>query len=328
MGLAVLAALGAAGEPVTAATLARLSQVDNEQAVRRWCDLRLRAFLNVTAGPDRRYSIYHASLRELLRGDLPAGEHPDHRWTWAQRLRLATDVAHHRIADHYLDAFGSLHHNLALLATQPTLAVADDGYPLRHLTHHLAQAGRWSDLHQLLISSYPGDGRETNVWFTAHDQADTLDEYLDDLHRARRHAAATSDTALAAGGPAPALAREVLYALMVASIHSITNNIQTDLLIQLATSGLWRFPRALAHARRLADPGDRSRALAGLAPHLPADQQPHVLAQALTAATTITDEYSRAEALTGLAPTYPPTNSPKPSPPPPPSPTSPRGRGR
>jgi hypothetical protein len=46
----------------------------------------------------------------------------------------------------------------------------------------------------------------------------------------------------------------------------------------------------------------RTRALTGLAPHLP----PDLLAQALTTATAITDEDSRAEALGGLAPHLPP----------------------
>ncbi|MGO9218515.1 MAG: hypothetical protein ACLP5E_12250 [Streptosporangiaceae bacterium] len=60
----------------------------------------------------------------------------------------------------------------------------------------------------------------------------------------------------------------------------------------------------MAAATCITDHNSRAEALAGLAPHLPADERPGVLAQALTAATAITGEYirSRAEVLTNLAP--------------------------
>jgi hypothetical protein len=93
---------------------------------------------------------------------------------------------------------------------------------------------------------------------------------------------------------------------MASSVHNITNNIPIELLIQLLTSGIWQSQRAIAQANRLARPADRTQALVALLPLLPPDQQPAVLAQALTAATAITDEYFRAQALTALAPHLPP----------------------
>ena len=64
--------------------------------------------------------------------------------------------------------------------------------------------------------------------------------------------------------------------------------------------------QALTAATAIRDDSARAQALTGLAPHLPADQQPAVLAQALTAATAIPGDSARAQALTGLAPHLPP----------------------
>ena len=70
--LPLLATLGVAGEPLTAASLARLAGGPDPAAVQRGCDLILRPLLT-TARPLRasgllRYEIYHASFRELLNG--------------------------------------------------------------------------------------------------------------------------------------------------------------------------------------------------------------------------------------------------------------------
>jgi hypothetical protein len=62
---------------------------------------------------------------------------------------------------------------------------------------------------------------------------------------------------------------------------------------------------ALAAARTIADENRRSRALAALAPHLPAEQQPAVYADALAAARTIRDADDQVAALAALAPHLP-----------------------
>ena len=61
-------------------------------------------------------------------------------------------------------------------------------------------------------------GREDNVWFAAHDHADYLVSYLDDLARTRQTAAAATDEALTCHQPGSALGIEIRYALMAASI--------------------------------------------------------------------------------------------------------------
>jgi hypothetical protein len=59
--------------------------------------------------------------------------------------------------------------------------------------------------------------------------------------------------------------------------------------------------QALSAATAIPDAYFRSEVLIVLAPYLPADQQPAVLAQALSAATTIFQESSRTHILTWLA---------------------------
>ncbi len=55
--------------------------------------------------------------------------------------------------------------------------------------------------------------RAVNVWFAAHDHADCLVAYLDDLARARDISAIATDEALASHQTAPAMGVEIRYAL-------------------------------------------------------------------------------------------------------------------
>jgi len=63
--------------------------------------------------------------------------------------------------------------------------------------------------------------------------------------------------------------------------------------------------QALTAATAVRDNRDRASALTGLAPYLPAEEQPAVLAQALTAATTDPSDYRCAWTLIQLAPQLP-----------------------
>ena len=201
------------------------------------------------------------------------------------------------------------------------------------------------------------------MWFAAHDYADCVSSYLDDLTRARQTSMRATDQAVGRNQPAPTLGTEIRYALMAASILSRTVSISPDLLDLLIAASVWSPERGLDHARRLTNPasrfralmtvhtssqdsasvaealaaaaaitGDaaRARALTELAPHLPADQRPGVLGQALTAATA--SDSARAGALTELAPHLPADQRPaswaRRWPPPPPSPATPPAPGR
>ena len=197
--------------------------------------------------------------------------------------------------------------DLPVLAEDPSVAGIDGGYPLRYLAHHLCHAGRTADLHALLAIEHPGAGGHlVNTWFAAHDHADSIISYLDDLARARSDAVTATDQYITRGQAAASLGTEVRYALMAASIASYTANISTDLLGQLVRTGMWSSQRGLDHARRIADPERQLEALLVVCGNVNDEEQPAVLAQALTAATAIRGDSARARALTGLAPHLPP----------------------
>ena len=317
--LPLLATLGAVGEPLTAASLARLGGGLDPAAVQRGCDLILRPLLT-TVRPLRasgllRYEIYHASFRELLNGyydDWPgsAGSPGGQGYelvVLAGELGQATAAAHSCISDVYLKSFGGLDAGLPALAADPGGAGIDDGYPLRHLTRHLCAAGRAAELHALLAADHPADGnREVNTWFAAHDHADSVSlYYLADLARARADSAAATDRDLHAGHLAPSLGIEIRYALMAASVAAISDKIPDDLLEQLIRTGVWSSRRGLDHARRIVDARSRFDALLAVCGQLKANDQPAVFAQALATATAITSDYPRARALARLAPHLP-----------------------
>jgi hypothetical protein len=325
--LPLLATLGVADEALSAATLAELAGGQDQARVRRWCGTTLLPLLTIstpavptgqaaaspTSGDERLFAIYHASLREVLRGDTPKGTEGAPLED-ALELRQATVAAHSRICDRYLLLFGGLDAGLAKLAGDPALGQVDGGYPLRHLTRHLSQAERADDLTRLLRAEHPADGpagqqevgsRADNVWYLAQDAADYLGHYLDDLHRAGGIAAETTDRAAARRAVAPSLGQEIAYALMAASIVSRTKNVPPALVQRAVETGVWSAERGLDHARRLPDAGDRVQALLAIQPRLAAGERPGVLAEALANARDIPDQGSRLRALARVAASLP-----------------------
>jgi hypothetical protein len=309
--LPLLATLSVAGEALPAESLARLAGNIDPADVRRLCDLTLRPMLTTTWEADTtapiRYEIYHASFREFLnqgRNDAPAAlddQQPYDLLVLAGELRQAVTSAHNRICDIYLTCFGGLDDGLPVLAENLSAASADGGYSLRFLARHLYDADRVADLHTLLAAEYPDpDGKPVNTWFAAHDHADSVLSYLDDLARARADAATTTNQCIARGQVAPSVGMEVRYALIAASIASYTANISAGLLGQLVRTGMWSPHRGLAFARSIVNPGARFEALLAVSSTVNGEEQPAVLAQALAAAAAIPEDVSRAAALTKL----------------------------
>ncbi|MFJ4536493.1 hypothetical protein ACIP39_11010 [Streptomyces tibetensis] len=294
-GREILATLVAAREPLPYNSLGRLSGVGDREAVRHWCDLVIRPFLTADDGPGgRRYELYHATARSFFGGALEELQ-DDRLKILAAELTEGVARAHRRMAERYVSEFGGLGDRsagpgeenggigeenggagegnggepLALLAADPALASVDGGYALRHLGHHMVQAGWSTALSRLLAAESPPGGRlAQNVWFTAHEYAGSLDTFLDDVELARRDAVRRTDEALERRIPATALAEELRYGLMAASVASHTDSVGPELLGQLVERGVWTAARGLAHARRLSHPGDRFRALHALQPHL------------------------------------------------------------
>ncbi len=310
--LPLAATLAVAGEPVTADTLARLAGDLDRAAVRGWCDYTLRPMLTATQSASSapvRYEIYHVSFREVLKAvhDVPPGRRQPYGETaLSGELREAAQGAHNRIADIYLDLFGGLAEELPALGGDPDAAQIDDGYPLRHLARHLQHAGREDDLDALLSASHrTADHRALNIWFTAHDRANCLARYLEDLTRAREASAAATDKAIALGQPAPTLGTEIRYALMTASVASLSASLPADLLDQLIDAGVWSADRALDHARRLKDASARISALLAVCRHSDSEMGCVVVGEALNEAKEIHDSYASIKALTELVPHLP-----------------------
>ncbi|MES9622475.1 hypothetical protein ACPCBX_28805 [Streptomyces tuirus] len=270
----ILATLVAAREPLPYSSLCRLSGVDDREAVRQWCDLVIRPFLTADDGPwGRRYELYHATARSFFGGVLYEVQ-DDRLKVLAAELAESVARAHRRMAERHVTEFGGLGDDnggasLALLAADPALASVDGGYALRHLGHHMVQADWSTGLSRLLAAESPPGGRQAqNIWFSAHEYAGSPDTFLDDVELARRDAVRRTDEALERRIPAMALAEELRYRLMAASVASHTDSVGPELLGQLVERGVWTAVRGLAHARRLSHPGDRFRALLALQPHL------------------------------------------------------------
>jgi hypothetical protein len=297
--LPLLTTLAAAAEPLPVAVLTRLAGLPDPEAVTALCARRLRPFLAATSGPDgdRRYGIYHVSLRDFLAG---AGTGPtDADDARADELAAATVKAHARIADHYLVAFGGLP-GLARLAADPALGGLDGGYGLRQLAHHLERAGRRAGLHTLLAAeSATGDCR--NVWYAAHDHAGTVSDYSNDLQRAHRLAAAQVDADLAGGRVAAQLGLELRYTIVGAAVTTLAVNVPPGLVARLVRAGRWTVTRGLAHARGLRDPQERALALARLVPQTaPGPDGPDLLPELRAAVLEVTDPYRRSELIAEL----------------------------
>ncbi|HEY3091133.1 MAG TPA: hypothetical protein VGJ59_24060 [Jatrophihabitantaceae bacterium] len=132
-----------------------------------------------------------------------------------------------------------------------------DSYERRHLVSHLAQLRRRDDLRRLLSWDRP-DGR--NAWYEAKRAADALDAYAQELA-----------TALAAiqrypGDLGAAVADEYRYALMLASLNSLSAQVPPALLGAMVSRGLISHLEAQSHARRTRDVRQRAQGLLSLLP--------------------------------------------------------------
>ncbi|MCX3288458.1 hypothetical protein OR263_17395 [Streptomyces sp. NEAU-H22] len=251
--IALLAALGAAAEPVDGPTLCSLAGTDEPSLVDTLMRDGLRPFCTVVTPEDDpdgppRYTPHHPSLREYLSGSSDAD------------LRRAARAAHARICDRYLTTWGGLDSGLDALAGDLELADADAGYPVRQMVSHLLEAGREPDVHRLLALSRHG----RNLWYTAHEQAGGIGAYLRDIELAEA----------AAGG----LGTRLRYRLIRASVTSAVTALPPGLVREMVTRGLWTAEQAFHRVQRMGDTTLQARALGLLVPDLSKRLHPEVLA--------------------------------------------------
>jgi hypothetical protein len=212
-------------------------------------------------------------------------------------------LCHPRFADYVRRRVGSRTlqtYSDALLAYCAGWREHRSPYALAHYAGHLAEAGRWEELHTLAAA-----GDERQEWAEArHASEGSYAGYLSDLGLAWAHADEEGWTEPAAVG------RQVRYALIESSIHSLVGNIPPELLVAWVEHGVWKPQIGLDYAQQIPDVGQRFKALSGLAPHLPEPLKGDVLQKASALAREVSEASAwgsspRVEALASLLPDLP-----------------------
>jgi NB-ARC domain len=275
-------------------------QVPNEVAARLWREAGI-------SEPGSTKLVFQLGDRSLLQRTEPGRFFTLHSLQFGYvRGRLGPDGAralHGRLADTFLSDWGKLTEGLCGLPASD-LEEPAERYGVVNLAGHLSAAGRDSALHQLLALHQPG--QSGNLWYAAHDRIGETIAYSADVQLAWNAARAAADCALAAAEPAPSIGLEVRYALLSATISSITASLPAGLIAELVADGQWTADEGLKRARLLASAEARAAALVGLlaVPGGTAGPPSHaaeIAREAAAEARAIEDSVSRASALTALA---------------------------
>ncbi|MBO0803069.1 MAG: hypothetical protein J2P25_08345 [Nocardiopsaceae bacterium] len=302
--LPLLATLGVAAEPLNGTQLAKFASIEHPEHIRRFLFTRFRPFCDVTSNPDNeeKFFLYHRSLVEFLSGDSKGSELSGNQGLKAE-LRRAKRIANARICDHFSHVWGEASEYYPVLGNELALAELENGYAVRHIVHHLDQAGRQEDIEAIISSRR----QHRNLWYEAHDRIDDWDGYLRDVQLARRAMRATTDTALESGVSAPTLGTECRYALLLSSITSQTAQIPLPLLEALVSTETWSGRHVLEHIRRINDRTERATSYIHVIPYLTGPHRLLACHEALAASTGIGNPEIRANTLISLVPLVPRT---------------------
>jgi hypothetical protein len=238
----------------------------------------------VQLDPEARTIFMHDLLIEYCRTALGSEAMPD---------------LHGVLAEALLTRWGGIERHLSLQRAAYNEDAADR-YTRTGLVSHLIAGGNDEVLARLLASEWStATGRIANAWFTVHERAGGIADYLADIRAWWRHAAARTDAD--PDGAAAGFTIEARCALIIGSVVSLAANIPPDLLRRLVAEGLWSVQRAMAHVSTVPDPDDRVQALAAVVPLI----SPPGLPAALAAARSIDKPGARAVALTNVIPFLP-----------------------
>ena len=313
--LPVLATLAAAQEAVTAERLIEWTGIDlSAQKLQRLLSGPWRPFLAIAGhGQQTHYRFYHATLHEFFGGQVKREKLTKTEGLLLDELAEATHVTHHHLAERYLETWDGLEAGLSGLWDSEKRNL-DEGYGLRHLATHLEAADRIADLHRLLqleweyIDEKPfirrgllgwldrtrklrrshRHHRYKNAWSVVKEEIRDIEGYLTDVKRAWRlaeraycHTAEEKDESIAL---------QCRYALMIASVNTLSSNLPPVLLAALVEHGIWSAGQGLVYARQVPDLGQRSQSLARLSPYLPEMSRESVLREALGLARTLPEK--------------------------------------
>ncbi|MBP2706884.1 hypothetical protein JOL79_24045 [Microbispora sp. RL4-1S] len=302
--LPLLVTLTAAQEPLALDLLCELSRCPEPGRAAELVGDAWRPFLQIVEdGTRERYAAFHDSLGEFTAGLVDASALSSAERFFVGRLSGAQREAHLRIAGRYLAAWGDLDQGLPSL--RGDAASMDDGYGLRHLVHHLVQASQDAVLHGLMELEWPrGDTDEVasvspaaNAWYEAHRTRREFAGYALDVQRAWSRA---EQVPYGPGAPR-AVALELRYALIEASVNSVAGNVPSALLLLLADHGMVTTAQALELARETPDARTRAEALSTLLPRLAGEVRARAAREAMAAVQLVPDGYWRAGELFRLA---------------------------
>jgi len=303
--LPLLTTLAVVQEAITAGCLADLADVEMRvEELRRLLNEQWIPFLVIEGqGQQARYRLYHATLQEFFNGQVEREKLLTGEETLVDELTAATHQAHHRLAEHYLTAWGGLEGGLPRLQEAAQREI-DEGYGLRHLPAHMEASGRVDDLHRLLALE---TGEQRNAWYEGKDAIGDVAGYLTDVTLAWRLAEK------AYGEHAgESIGLQTRYALMKASLNSLAENMPTELLAAIASRRLRPPKQVLAYAQSLpqgilSQAWKKIEALKALADVLQEPLRSESLRAGLMVAREAGKTEDRAKLLALLAPSLPET---------------------
>ncbi|MFL9453848.1 MULTISPECIES: NB-ARC domain-containing protein [Nostocales] len=229
----------------------------------------------------------HDLFHDLARNLLTAPEKPK-RYGDLPGLGLKLSDAHCQFLERYREKTEN-----GLWHTLPS-----DGYIYQRLVWHLEKAGKKEEIHKLLQEETPL-GR--NGWYEACASNGQNAIFVTDIARAWFLAEEMFHEE-----PSQSIALQCRYALMTASLNSLTANVPVELLQALVKKNVWTPEQGLAYTLQSSNSELKARLLAELVNCLPSNAKELALSKALAVAKEIQDESRRALALSTLADKLPP----------------------
>ena len=193
----------------------------------------------------RLHDILHDIARKLLTTNQPQGS------------GLTLQEAHVKLLERYKQRTQN-----GLWHTLP-----DDGYIHAHLTWHLQLAGQPEQIHALLREETKED---RNGWYHVRERIGQTSGFIEDvtiaLKMAKNH---------------QCLSLQCRYALMLASLNSLSQNIPSKLMSELVKNGIWMPAQGVAYAFQIPETEQRVETFIELVPHLPDPLRQEILQKAL-----------------------------------------------
>ncbi|MFZ1631012.1 MAG: hypothetical protein WAV70_19050, partial [Anaerolineae bacterium] len=182
------------------------------------------------------------------------------------------------------------------------IAALDESYMYRNLAKHLAGAGRWDELHELVGE---GDGDHQQPWAQAKLRAEgSYARYVADVVVAWQEAYRRVQVPKSDGRQEAVLAQCIRYSLIVTSVNSQAGNYEPALVGRAVKTGLWTAAQALAVAAQVPEAEKRASMYRAIlsAGGLTTEKRREAEEGSLAAVKAIGDRWSRADALAALAP--------------------------